>query len=48
MQDFNIYVDESCHLEKDRFSVMCLGYIKIRESEYDQHKDAIKKDQVQA
>ena len=43
MQDFNIYVDESCHLEKDRFSVMCLGYIKIRESEYDQHKDAIKK-----
>lgn len=26
--NYNIYVDESCHLEGDNSSIMCIGYIK--------------------
>lgn len=25
---YNLFVDESCHLERDRIPVMCVGYIK--------------------
>ena len=28
VQNFNIYIDESCHMENDRFNVMCIGYVK--------------------
>ena len=42
MDAYNLYVDESCHLEKDGFSVMCLGYMKTIESEYKVHREAIK------
>ena len=37
-----IYVDESCHLENDGLSLMCIGYIKIASAHYTQHKEAIK------
>jgi hypothetical protein len=43
MDAYNLYVDESCHLEKDGFPIMCLGYIKILRSEYIEHREAIKK-----
>lgn len=26
---YNLFVDESCHLEHDRIPVMCIGYIKV-------------------
>ncbi len=26
---YNLFVDESCHLENDRIPVMCIGYIKV-------------------
>lgn len=26
---FELFVDESCHLEHDRASVMCIGYVKV-------------------
>lgn len=32
MNQFNIYCDESCHLENDGYSVMVLGSIKVRAS----------------
>ena len=42
MDAYNLYIDESCHLEKDGFSVMCLGYIKTEASQYLNHREAIK------
>src|SRR5690554_4925085 len=33
-QVYNIYIDESCHLEKDNAPVMCLGYTKILKVDY--------------
>jgi hypothetical protein len=27
---YNLYIDESCHLEHDRMPVMCIGYTKIQ------------------
>jgi hypothetical protein len=33
-----IFIDESCHLEKDRASVMCIGFIKVQENAYEQIK----------
>ena len=38
----NLYIDESCHLEHDKHPVMCIGYIKIDASHYDQLKEGIK------
>jgi len=26
---YNLFVDESCHLEHDHISVMCIGYVKV-------------------
>ena len=40
---YNIYIDESCHLEKDDSEVMCIGYIKIDNTKYSLFKKEIKK-----
>lgn len=39
---YNLYVDESCHFEKDNSSVMCIGYIKIPRSVSISLKEQIK------
>jgi hypothetical protein len=39
---FNIYIDESCHLEHDKSEVMCIGYTKINKKEYASIKQEIK------
>jgi hypothetical protein len=26
---YNLFVDESCHLEHDHIPVMCIGYVKV-------------------
>jgi Protein of unknown function (DUF3800) len=39
---YNIYSDESCHLQNDKQTVMCLGYTKIESSTYLALKDKIK------
>lgn len=39
---FNLYIDESCHLEHDSQSVMCIGYTKINRTDYETTKQAIK------
>ena len=33
MTEFNIYIDETCHLEHDKFPVMCIGYIKVNRAQ---------------
>lgn len=40
---YNLYIDESCHLEHDDQTVMCIGYIKIKQNNYHKFKDQIKK-----
>lgn len=37
-----IYIDESCHLEHDDLSLMCIGYTKIDASLYTKYKEDIK------
>lgn len=44
---YNLYIDESCHLEKDHFPVMCIGYTKCDTAQYQQFKDAIKQMKLQ-
>ncbi len=39
---FNLYIDESCHLEKDGFPVMCIGYTKISNMNYREFKTELK------
>ncbi|WP_223550535.1 DUF3800 domain-containing protein [Aestuariivivens sp. NBU2969] len=39
---YNIYIDESCHLENDNQPLMCIGYTKIASENYSQYKEAIK------
>lgn len=39
---YNLYIDESCHLENDKKPVMCIGYIKIAASDYPVFKEEIK------
>ncbi len=39
---YNLYVDESCHLEHDGFSAMTIGYTKILNSNYAKVKHEIK------
>jgi len=39
---FNLYVDESCHLEHDGFSAMTIGYTKIPNNSYTEIKSEIK------
>jgi hypothetical protein len=43
MQDstHRVFCDESCHLENDGFPCMVLGYIKVRETSYADHKSAL-------
>lgn len=40
--EYNIYIDESCHLENDKQPLMCIGYTKIPNSLYHQYKEEIK------
>lgn len=40
---YNIYIDESCHLEHDGFPIMCIGYTKIDYEKYPVIKDGLKK-----
>lgn len=42
MEEHTIYIDESCHLENDDQSLMCIGYIKIASNNYIAYKQAIK------
>lgn len=39
----NIFIDESCHLESDNSSIMCIGFIKVDESKYEILKEGITK-----
>ncbi|PIQ47945.1 MAG: hypothetical protein COW03_13385 [Cytophagales bacterium CG12_big_fil_rev_8_21_14_0_65_40_12] len=39
---FNLYIDESCHLSHDKLPVMCIGYIKVDQENYDELKERIK------
>lgn len=34
--NYNLFVDESCHLEHDRIPVMCIGYIKVPHLAYEE------------
>jgi hypothetical protein len=43
MTVYNIYCDESCHLEKDGFPVMCIGYTKVDNNIYEAYKEELKK-----
>lgn len=38
----NIYIDESCHLEYDKYPVMSIGYIKIDKTKYFDLSNGIK------
>ncbi|WP_299154790.1 DUF3800 domain-containing protein [uncultured Christiangramia sp.] len=40
-QDFDIFIDESCHLENDHKSVMGIGYCKVPHVDYEQLKKEI-------
>lgn len=42
MSKFNFYIDESCHIEHDLSNVMCIGYMKVAESEMLKIKEEIK------
>jgi hypothetical protein len=44
---YNLYIDESCHLEHDRIPVMCIGYTKVKTAEYAAIKEQIKKIKLQ-
>ncbi len=35
---YDVFVDESCHLEHDAISVMCIGYTKVPRLAYDELK----------
>lgn len=37
---YYLYVDESCHLESDNSSVMCIGYVKVPEANYNDLKNS--------
>jgi hypothetical protein len=42
MSIYNIYIDESCHLEHDTSNIMTVGYIKVADSDAQSIKDEIK------
>ena len=44
---YNLYIDESCHLENDGMPVMCIGYTKINAEKYSEIKERIKKLKLQ-
>lgn len=39
---YHLYIDESCHLENDHFPVMCIGYTKVDQANYETFKNEIK------
>ncbi|WP_298550188.1 DUF3800 domain-containing protein [uncultured Algibacter sp.] len=39
---YNIYIDESCHLENDDSEVMCIGYTKVSQDNYEDLKRVLK------
>lgn len=39
---YNLYIDESCHLENDKKPVMCIGYTKVLFDDYPKIKEEIK------
>ena len=39
---YNLFIDESCHLENDGMPVMCIGYTKILSDDYAALKEKIK------
>ena len=39
---YNLYIDESCHLEHDNQPIMCIGYTKIEYDQYPIIKNAVK------
>jgi len=41
--NYNLFLDESCHLEHDHLSVMGVGYIKVPQIEYDELKNLFTK-----
>jgi hypothetical protein len=42
MKTFNLYCDESCHLENDRMPYFLLGYVSVPYNQMERHKDRIK------
>ena len=44
--EYNIYIDETCHLEHDGIPVMCIGYIKLPKENYRELSDKIKKSKL--
>lgn len=42
MTEFNLYIDETCHLEHDKASVMCIGYIKIDRTQQKELSEKLK------
>lgn len=38
---YNLFVDESCHLEHDKIPVMCIGYIKVPNLAYEEIKTVL-------
>lgn len=38
---YRLFVDESCHLEHDKISVMCIGYIKVPDRVYSNLKNEL-------
>lgn len=41
-KEYCFYIDETCHLEHDGYSAMCMGYIKVPSDHIQEYKDAIK------
>lgn len=39
---YNLFVDESCHLEHDHIPIMCIGYIKVPHLAYNELYNALK------
>lgn len=44
---YNLFLDESCHFETDRSSVMCIGYIKVPELSYHELYNCIREIKAQ-
>lgn len=44
---YNLYIDESCHLENDKKPVMCIGFTKVLTENYTQIKADIKQLKLQ-
>ncbi len=42
MNEYSIYIDESCHLQNDDSDVMSIGFIKVPKHDYEQLKNELK------